>query len=235
MHILMTDVLTCPRCGPRFGLILLADRMTPERRVVEGALGCANCREKYPIRGGIIDFTGDAGAPGAAADPDASGAAGASSESGDAGVAAGGEAGGDEAAVRIAALLGVTGGPGYVLLAGGAARHAGAFAALIRDVEVVAATDAPAAAGQAAGLPGVSTLVVGRGLPLATARMAGVFLGGDAADALLEEGARAAAPLGRLVLEPAPDGATGRLEAAGMSVLLHEGATIIAANRHAAR
>ena len=46
MHILLTDVVTCPRCGPEFGLILLADRFE-ERRVMQGRLGCPNCREEY--------------------------------------------------------------------------------------------------------------------------------------------------------------------------------------------
>ena len=43
MHILLTDTLTCPRCGPDFGLILLAERIEG-RRVMDGHLGCANCR-----------------------------------------------------------------------------------------------------------------------------------------------------------------------------------------------
>lgn len=51
MHLLLTDILSCPRCGPEFGLILLADRIEA-RRVLAGILGCANCRSKYPIREG---------------------------------------------------------------------------------------------------------------------------------------------------------------------------------------
>ena len=55
MYILLTDALTCPRCGPDFGLLVLADRMA-ERRVIEGALGCANCRSSYPIRNAAADL-----------------------------------------------------------------------------------------------------------------------------------------------------------------------------------
>ncbi|HIF24119.1 MAG TPA: hypothetical protein EYQ27_19980, partial [Gemmatimonadetes bacterium] len=55
MHILLTDRLTCPRCGPEFGLILLSHRME-ERRVLEGSLGCSNCRERFPIRAGVADL-----------------------------------------------------------------------------------------------------------------------------------------------------------------------------------
>ena len=54
MYILLTDALTCPRCGPEFGLLVLADRME-ERRVIEGRLGCANCRSAFPIRDAAAD------------------------------------------------------------------------------------------------------------------------------------------------------------------------------------
>lgn len=52
MHLTLTDKLTCPRCGPDSGLILLADRIR-DRRVLEGSLDCADCMERYPIRGGL--------------------------------------------------------------------------------------------------------------------------------------------------------------------------------------
>src|SRR5690606_8442394 len=67
MHIVLTDLLTCPRCGPAHGLILVADGLA-ERRVLDGALGCANCREKYEIRDGAAWFGSerhDGGAGGA--------------------------------------------------------------------------------------------------------------------------------------------------------------------------
>ena len=55
MHILVTDRLACSRCGPAFGLVLLADRLE-NRRVLSGHLGCANCRERYPIIEGFGDL-----------------------------------------------------------------------------------------------------------------------------------------------------------------------------------
>jgi len=55
MNLVLTDVLACPRCGPPFGLILLADSMR-ERRVLEGVLGCPNCYGRYPVRGGLADL-----------------------------------------------------------------------------------------------------------------------------------------------------------------------------------
>jgi uncharacterized protein YbaR (Trm112 family) len=224
VHILMTDILTCPRCGPRFGLILLADRIS-ERRVMEGALGCANCREKYPIRNGIVEFESAAGQQAVVQHDDAATrddvAMRAAPQSADAGL-------------RLAALMGVVAGPGYVLLAGAAAQYAQAIAELVDDIEVVTATGS----GSAASLPvspgaNVSRLAVGEPLPLADARFAGVTLAGAAAHQLLEEGARVLSPLGRLVVEPAPADAAGRLAAVGLKVLVQEGETLIAVNRHA--
>jgi uncharacterized protein YbaR (Trm112 family) len=239
VHILLTDILTCPRCGPQFGLILIADRMA-ERRVIEGALGCSNCRNRYPVHSGTIRFTAeDAGAGGTSvAGPAAGNAAGAEAAPASAAPAGGADTAGQPdddagAALRIAALLGITEGPAYVLLAGDAARLAGRVAVLVEGLEVVVAADPFHAPGTASGA-GVNRLEIESPLPLANARMAGVALTGSAADMLLEEGARVLAPLGRLVLEPAPAGAATRLEARGLQVLAHEGDTMIAANRHAA-
>jgi uncharacterized protein YbaR (Trm112 family) len=216
VHILLTDILTCPRCGPRFGLILLADRIT-ERRVVDGALGCANCREKYPIRNGIAEFPPAAPQPAGTPRP------------------ADVETPVADEAFRLAALMGVTAGPGYVLLAGAAAVHAQTIADLVGDVEVVTAASSVGAAALPVS-PGanVSRLAVGAPLPLADARFAAVTLAGAAADELLEEGARVLSPLGRLVVEPAPADAAERLVAVGLKVLVQEGRTLVAVNQHAA-
>ncbi len=98
MHILLTDVLVCPRCGPAFGLILLADRIE-DRRVQTGRLGCPNCREQCEIEAGVVDMT--AGAEVADGPPP------------EATLSVVPDAG-----VRMAALLGIPQGPAYVLLAG---------------------------------------------------------------------------------------------------------------------
>ena len=55
MHLLLVDQMTCPRCGPEFSLILVADKIQV-RRVLEGFLGCPNCREKFPIIDGYGDL-----------------------------------------------------------------------------------------------------------------------------------------------------------------------------------
>ena len=197
MHILLTDILTCPRCGPGFGLILLAER-AEERRVLEGVLGCSNCREKYPVRGGVADF----GVPPEPLRPAA-----------DAG-----------AVERLAALLGVTQGPGFLLLAGPAAAYAAALAALIPDVEVVT-IGATAEAEDGAGVNRV--YAGGPQLPIASGKAAGVALWGTAAETLLDEGARAVSPVGRLVLDPVPDDAAQRLLRHGMRIVAQQDTTAV--------
>jgi uncharacterized protein YbaR (Trm112 family) len=207
MHILLTDALVCPRCGPEFGLMVLADRMQ-ERRVVEGRLGCANCRESYPIHDAAADLRFGAGES-AAALPDSS--------TGDDG----------EAAVRLAALMGLSGASGMALLAGPGARHAAAVHALVPELEVIAAADDPGE------LPprgaGVSRIAVTAGrLPLRGGGLRGAALTGGADDDRLREGLRVLAPGARLVVDPAPVGTAERLRALGAEVLLDQGGAVVA-------
>lgn len=226
MHILLTDILTCPRCGPEFGLILRADRMI-ERRVIEGAVGCPNCRETYPIRDATVHF-----APLAADKAESAGTAGAD----DAGESSPPDPDDAEAALRLAALMGVTQGPAYVLLAGSSMATAARIAAIIERVEVITVAPPDSVAGYTQGSAdatpaAVSRLVVASKLPLATARLSAVVLSGPPADLLLEEAARTMSPLGRLVLEAAPPDSTERLAAAGLRVLAQDADTIVAVDR----
>src|SRR3982751_3538536 len=145
MHILLTDILACPRCGPEFGLVLLADRVE-ERRVLEGRLGCPNCREQYPVRGGELDARLSAAEP-ASTD----GAAGASDD-----VASTADDPG--AAVRLAALLGLAEAKGTVLIAGPGAALAAEGAALVPELEVVALAAEPVGGEEQ---PGVSRIAAG--------------------------------------------------------------------------
>lgn len=199
MYILLTDILTCPRCGPDFGLILLADRME-ERRVFDGMLGCANCREHYPITAGFGAFGGDW--------PMSANRAS------------------DDDAVRLAALLGVSEGPGFVLLVGEPAVHADAIADMIPGLEVIAATDTARTWNERAG---VSRIGIARTLPFLGRKLHGIALAGDATDALLDEAARALAPLARLVLFDAPAETTARLAGLGLGILAQQDGTIVAA------
>ena len=97
MHILLTDRLICPRCGPGFGLILIADRLE-NRRVIEGSLGCPNCRDRFPVEGGF----GDLRPPPRSTRDDAPEL----------------EPPPSPPALEVAALLGLTDGPGNVALIG---------------------------------------------------------------------------------------------------------------------
>ena len=206
MHIVLTDVLACPRCGPPFGLILLADRVE-NRRVIEGVLGCANCREKFPVRAGLgqlrveFDDVEPIPVPPPARD-------------------------GGEEAVRIAALAGVADGPALLLLMGPAARHAPALASLLENVEVTVAGGALDRWDEASG---VSRLEVGGRLPLHSGSLRAVVLSGEAANALLDEGMRVVGRLGRLVLEPPPADAAERLARSGFLPLARDDRTLVAA------
>lgn len=207
MHLLLTDRLSCPRCGPRFGLILLADRMD-DRRILDGTLGCPNCRDGFPVVQGFGDLRapprgelrpGRAGPP---SPPD------------------------PEAAFRLQALLGVAEGPGTILLVGSPARHAEALARALSGVEIVA-LDADLAAWPDA--PGVSRLTSRPGVPLFGRSLRGAVVDGGLGDPWIEEGARVVAPLSRVVVTDAPDSATPLLEKAGLRVLAVEAGTVVAA------
>ena len=200
MHILLTDVLTCPRCGPQYGLILLADAVR-ERRVFEGVLGCPNCREQFPVRQGGASL----GAPPLLASHSD-----------------------DDRAQRLAALMGAT--QGIVMLVGAASADAMSLADMLPDAEIIASAWGVDDAVAAEEIPGVSRLgFEGGSIPLTNAKVHGVALTGDAAAALLEEGARVLSPLGRLVLEPAPADAEQRLSAVGFRMLARDAERVVAA------
>lgn len=207
MHVLLTDLLRCPRCGPEFGLILLADRME-ERRVAEGRLGCANCRETYPVRGGMTDLRTGAASP----------------EDGEEAPA---EPPGDpqEAAVRLAALLGLAEGGGAVVVAGPGANLAPAVAALVPEVEVVALGSPPP---ESAAGPGVSRVAAGAGLPFRDRGVRGVALTGGAGGERLREALRVTLPGGRIVVDPAGPETAERLRAAGAELLLEQEGIVVA-------
>lgn len=198
MHILLTDVLTCPRCGPEFGLIVLADEMDG-RVVVEGRLGCANCREEFPIRGGVTDLRmGAASAPAAAA-IDA-----------------------EDRAFRTAALLGIGQGMGTVLALGASPKLVGELDALLPNVQVVGGDGAGDEAA------GSGWLLLGDRLPFRSGSLRGVALLGGATAELVGEAARALARGARLVLDPAPSGAADLVAEHGLTVILEQDGVLVA-------
>jgi len=212
MLIVLTDILACPRCGPRFGLLVMAERLQ-DRRVEEGSLGCANCRQLYPIRDGLADLRYP---------PDAEPAEGAGS--------ARSPEIDDDAALRIAALLGVTGGPGVLVIAGPGSAIARQVAAIVPETGIVSVGPETLTL---ADHEGGSRVLAMSGLPFRTGSARGVALTGWAASALLEEGVRTAAPGARLVLDPAPPGCVERLSAAGATLLLlQDGIAVASVSDH---
>ncbi len=211
MHLLLTDRLTCPRCGPAFGLILRADLMDG-RQVVEGVLGCPNCRDQFPVHGGFGDLRApprrDPG-PGLAGLPDP--------RPEDA-----------EEADRLHALLGVAQGPGTLGLVGSPARHAEALAARIEGIHVMAVD---ADLGDRPESPGVSRLLAGPGLPVYDRTLRGVAVDARLGAGWIGEAARAVARLGRVVVVRAGPDARGLLEAAGLEVLAAAEDVVVAARR----
>ncbi len=206
MHILLTDRLVCPRCGPPFGLILLAEEIR-DRRVLEGDLGCAHCSERYPVREGFGDLRLPPRETLLPPDEEESG----------------GALEGDEA-VRLGALMGVTEGPGALLLKGPSARYARLVAGLIEGVEVVGVD--PSLAGQAES-EGVSRLASGPNLPFYEGTFRGLVLSGAVDWSELDEAVRVTAPRGRVVVLNAPEGAHGKLRELGTKVLLEEGGVLV--------
>ena len=235
MYIVLTDHLRCPRCGPEHGLVLLGERIEA-RRVLEGVLGCANCRERYPVRGGWADLRGPGDRSPAPPPGQREGAAlpsGSHHPGGGEGTAGGTEGGGQAAdaqasVLRLAAQLGVKEGPAFVLVAGVAAELATGVAGLVPGIEVVAVGAELAERDE---VPGVSRLAVGHVLPLAAGSMRAVALEGDGGGIALEEAARVVGPYGRLVLRGAAPTALEWLGRAGFEVLAREGAEVVAVRR----
>jgi len=201
VHLLLTDRLTCPRCGPGFGLILLADCLVA-RRVLEGALGCPNCRERYPIRDGFGDLRPPPRDPLPQPQP-------LPQPSG-------------EASDDLAALLGIVEGPGNVALVGRLAAHADALAERITGAEVVAISASSARVGEH---EGVSRLVSGARPPFRPGTFRALAMSGDVG--ALEETVRLVARGGRVVLERALVGSAERLQRSGTRILLQENDWIV--------
>lgn len=203
MHILVTDRLTCPRCGPSFGLILLADELT-DRRAISGALGCPNCRETYPVSGGFADLRPSPRSPLTADDPPAE-------ED-------------PEAAVRLAALLGVGEGPGLVLLMGSVAGHAAQLAELLPEIEVIAAH--PALRGERES-SGVSRMALADRLPFRSGSVRGAVVEGRGARPLLGEVLRSLTPGARVVCLETGEGTAAEITGHGGGLVLQSETALV--------
>lgn len=206
MHIVLTDIVTCPRCGPAFGLVILADRIE-ERRVIEGRLGCANCREEYPVRGGVADLRLQEGSPASAAPATTA------------------ETWGDEKAFRIAALLGVTDRGPPVLILGAPAAFVAGVQSVVPDAGVVGLSSA---AEEGAGGVGMGWLVAAGALPFRDRSLGGVALLGRGPDQPVEDALRCLARRARIVIDPAAPEVVDRLAAAGAEIMLQQDGVAVA-------
>jgi len=206
MHLLLTDRLACPRCGPAFGLILLSDRME-NRRIRDGVLGCPNCRDSFPI----VDGFGDLRAPPRR-----------ELSEGLAGVPR--EADG-ERLNRLMALMGVLEGPGTLALIGAAAALGSEMAERIPEVEVVGIDADLVTWPEAARF---SRMVSRPGIPFYDRTLRGVAVDGRLGTAWLSEAARTVAPRSRVVVEHAQEGTDTALTGAGLQVLASESGTVVA-------
>ncbi len=183
--------------------MLLADELA-DRRVLMGSLGCANCRERYPIEDGHCDLR-----PPPREGSDLSGIV--ESVPGD--------------AVTLGALLGVTKGPGEVALLGRLASHGHDLAALIPELEIVCVGGGLREVPEE---PGVSRLAAGPMLPFQSGVMRGVALLVSDDPLRLGEAARILARGSRLVALNAPAGTAEELGRLELELVLDEGGTVVA-------
>jgi len=207
MHLFLTDRIICPRCGPGFGLILLAHEVR-ELRVLEGDLGCSNCRDKYPVRRGFGDLRSPPRTLLPSPDPEFE------TMPVD-----------PEEVLSLGALLGVPEGPGTLLIKGPAARFAAGLSELIGGVEVVGLVSDLSGDQES---EGVSRMVTQTRIPFFSGSFRGILLSGEVTDRDLDEAARVVVPSGRIVvLDPSP-GTSRRVETLGLNVLLRaEGVLVV--------
>ncbi|HEX9611496.1 MAG TPA: hypothetical protein VF978_06380 [Gemmatimonadales bacterium] len=155
MHIELTEMLRCPEPHQEDILVLSTGEMLG-RMVRFGILGCPVCRKEYPIAKGIVDFTGRGKAAATPAprsplpppDPQA-----------------------------LQALLELSGPGGFVVLLGGATRHAVGLAGLMAGIHFIG-INAPSDVEE---LPVLSLLRSDDKIPLRQSIARGVVVGADLA------------------------------------------------------
>ncbi|MDE2762387.1 MAG: hypothetical protein OXQ94_01245 [Gemmatimonadota bacterium] len=212
MNVTLTDHLVCPRCGPPFGLVLLA-RDVRDRRVYEGEFGCPNCRDRFPVEGGFGDLRPPPRGVGAG-----EGGGGRRRRAASAG---GIDVG--EAALRLAAALGATSGPGLVVVSDGHRDEAAPLARLVRGIEVVVV----GWGGRGLVGEGVSAFVTGPKLPLRDRVARGVVAEGEGGVGWWGECLRVVMPGGRIVITGATGEAREWVVTAGLVRLLDEGGVVV--------
>jgi uncharacterized protein YbaR (Trm112 family) len=199
----LTELLSCPLCGPEHGLVLIVEEIE-DRRVDVGRLGCPNCKREYPVARGLADLRLQAGPSLSEEDQ----TAGPESPLQD-----------EELALKVAALSGLTEGPGYLLVAERLAIAAEELAELLPGFEIIAFRASPAAADETAG---VSHVVSDVRFPLMRYRLRAVAIAPAGDPEMVTAAADLVALGGRLILLDASDEDLAAVEATGLSVLARQ-------------
>jgi len=203
MHIELTEMLRCPEPHPAAFLVMSTGEMLG-RMVRSGVLGCPVCRREYPIRNGVVEFSGHA--------PQARGADTRS-------LAAGGARGPAVEPQTLQALLDLGGPGGYVVLVGAATRHAVGLAGLMAGIHFVGINPP----GDIDELPMLSLLACDAMIPLRDAMARAAVVGVDRVESgWLAEAQRVVLRGRRVVVEQAavawPAGLTALAAGEGLSV-----------------
>lgn len=198
----MTDVLTCPVCGPAYGLVLLVEEVE-DRRVRSGWLGCPNCRRDFPVADGIADLR---------VEPDALRPARRAVEE-------------NELAVKVLALSGLAGERGLLLLGDGLEHVAANIADLAPELEVVVVAKTPE---RLAARPGVSGVACDVDIPVAEGKLPCVAIAPGGAGDLVAAAARRVCGGGRLLLFDATAEDVAEAKRNGLAVVAAEGTIAVA-------
>lgn len=177
-----------------------------DRRVLDGALGCPNCRDAFPVVAGRADLRRP---PRRALDEPLSV-----------------QDGGDAELDRVQALLGIVRGPGTVVLVGAPASLAAALSDRIDDLHTVAADPGVIAWPDH---PKVSRVTVADALPFFSWQLRGAVIDGRLGEAAVREAARVISKGSRVVVVHAPEGTEQVLRDARLEVLAAEAGTVVAA------
>ncbi len=205
----LTDLLTCPTCGPAHGLVLLVQEVE-DRRVRTGWLGCPNCRHDYPVNDGVADLRLE---PQAAVESRARPIDTVDD---------------DELALKVLALMGLTEPRGFVLVDERIAHAAAALSKLAPELEVIAVSSTR---GDRDDTCGVSRILADRPYPLVEFSLPGVAIAPGGDPERVAAAARRVAAGGRLVLFEATDEDVEEARRLGLSILAVEGGTAVAQRR----
>lgn len=243
MNVALVDHLVCPRCGPPNGLLLLAHDVR-DRRVHEGEFGCPNCRDRFPVvdgfgdlrpppRGEGVEVGGRAAVRKAVSEGRVGGGegryAGGSGQGSEAAETGGGAA---ERGLALAAALGVTRGPGLIVVTDAHRAEAPHLAELVDGIEVlVVGWGGRGMVAEGTSVGGVSAFVTGPRLPLRDGAVRGVVADGDGGEGWWEEGRRVLMPGGRIVITGATHEARDWVRGAGLVRVLDEGGMVVGAVR----